>query len=133
MRNKLLAVSLLISLLNSGCISSDAQMRDILLEIKTKLVGVENNIGDIQATTNINDAEISGVKAEVAAKVETEVAVVKNQSETQYKEIGKLVENHGLPWQVTVSAYTLAAIVVCFIFWTQLKQLGHLQSLRKEK
>ena len=108
-------------------------MRDALLELKAKITGVENTLGDIQATTNINDAEISGVKAEVTAKVETEIAAVKHQSDIKAKEIGKLVENHGLPWQVTVAAYTLAAIVVCFIIWTQLKQLGHLGCIRKEK
>lgn len=133
MRNRYLILSLLLNLLSSGCISSDAQIRDAILELKTKLVGVENTLGDIQATTNINDAEISGVKAEVSAKVETEIAAVKNQYDIKAKEIGKLVENHGLPWYVTVTAYILVALVICFIFWTQLKQLGHLRLMRKEK
>ena len=131
MKKRLLSLVILCSL-NNGC-HNESDIQDGLIKLQTELTGIKTSLGDIQATTNINDAEISGVKAEVTAKVETEIAAVKHQSDIKAKEIGKLVENHGLPWQVTVAAYTLAAIVVCFIIWTQLKQLGHLGCIRKEK
>lgn len=113
MKKRLLSLVILCSL-NNGC----------QMPIKTQ-VSPKITADDIAAIKATIQSEITGIKAEVTG--------IKTTSEKNYKEIGNLVENHGLPWQVTVAAYTLAAIVVCFIIWTQLKQLGHLGCIRKEK